>query len=103
MTHCKECRSHVGLHILIVETHYLDQVLKSCYLYRNIVALGGFTHNLHDEVTLGLSKREILVRRGGGWEGEEETHRERREGRRERQRERETELDSKKEVLLSQN
>ena len=28
--YCKEGRSHVGLHVLVVETHDLDKVLQSC-------------------------------------------------------------------------
>ena len=35
-------------------------------MYRNIVALGGFTHNLHDEMTLSLSKRESNENGAGG-------------------------------------
>ena len=33
MAHSKESRSHVGLHVLVVETHDLDQVLQRCNLH----------------------------------------------------------------------
>ena len=82
ITHCKKCWSHVGLHILVIETHYLDQVLKSCYLHRNIVTLGGLTHDLHDEMTLRLGKRE---RSENGVKGEGKRGGQSEVGRRERE------------------
>ena len=32
-THSKQCWAHVCLHVLIVQPHYLDQVLQGCYHY----------------------------------------------------------------------
>ena len=57
-THSEESRSHVGLHVLIVEAHDLDQVLQCCHLHIFVGALRCFTHHLHDEVPLVLHDKE---------------------------------------------
>ena len=54
-THSEECRSHVGLHVLVVETHDLDQVLQCRHLHVVVWALSRLAHHLHDEVTLDLA------------------------------------------------
>ena len=56
-THREECGSHVGLHVLVVEAHDLDQVLQGSHLNVGLVTLRGLAHHLHDEVPLGLRGR----------------------------------------------
>ena len=56
-THREECGSHVGLHVLVVEAHDLDQVLQGSHLHVGVVTLRGLAHHLHDEVPLGLRGR----------------------------------------------
>ena len=56
-THREECGSHVGLHVLVVEAHDLDQVLQGSHLNIGLVTLRGLAHHLHDEVPLGLRGR----------------------------------------------
>ena len=75
MTHSKQCRSHVWLHVLVIQTHDLNQVLK-----------GGNYHLYRHNMTAGVTERERERER----EGERERERERERGReREREGERE--------------
>ena len=54
--HSKESRPHVGLHVDVVKGHNPDETLQGGHSDTCILALGGLTHNLHDEVTLILNR-----------------------------------------------
>lgn len=77
MSYSKQGRAHIRLHVLVIQRHDLHQVLQGCHAYLETAQLShpttpahppsvrdvthpgvwtlcGFTHHLHDEVTLHL-------------------------------------------------
>ena len=50
----EESLAHVGLHVLVVEVHDLDQILQGGHLDLIIGRLSCLAYDLHDVVALGL-------------------------------------------------
>lgn len=57
LTYSKKCRSHVVLHILVIERHDLDETLQSSNSYLVVGRLGRLTNHLHNEVSLRLQDK----------------------------------------------
>ena len=57
ITHGKESRSHVVLHVLVVERHDLYKTLQGSYSHLYVWWLRCFTYYLHDKVSLRLKQK----------------------------------------------